>query len=846
LTAVQAAEEEADATRAAALGSATTLSALRQARDNAAAVRDRVAVERERLDLERRELEAEAERAGEARRSAEDALGQARANLERSRAARQAADEQVSRLRSERTGLAEVLAERRRTLAGVEARLRSLEQLEAGRAGFGDAARLLLADDGLGFPTEGALADHVEVERSYERAVDALLGDLLRHVVVRRAEDVSRAIAVLAEHEAGRCGFVMLDELARSAPVSTGLEVPAGARAMASVVRARGPVEGVGDRVFFDAFIAETFDAARALSRTASVPVAAMTGEVFRAGWRVEGGGGEDVRGILETRAEIASLRKRVAADGSDVDRLAGELREVDAEVPAAEERQAQAMGDLHEQEKGIVGLEAQVARASDDAVRLTGRLEVVKTERRRTDEEEQATTLRRDEASAAITEHEERQRDAEGRLDAVLAALQTGRDEAEARLHVVTEARTASAALAERSSALEAEVVRLAEAADDLEARQSTCRTEIERIETRRRELQASIGETERMLDTDVHQLGGLQQEVRGLDERVVAFREEVAGKDRDVRGARQVLDGVRAELMQSEVIRATAASDLAHLATACAETLDASREDVVREVATMEDAGELVAPARRVAAASEPDEDEGVEAAETEPAVVAPDAADAREMTAEDVIAYLREKIERLGPVNMMAIEQFDELETRHEFLTTQRKDLLDSIEKTGEAIRKIDKTTHERFAEAFASINTHFQSTFATLFGGGRAGLVLIDQENDPESGVDIIAQPPGKRLQNVQLLSGGEKALSAMALMFAIFKHRPSPFCLLDEIDAPLDDANIGRFVEMLQGMQDHTQFILVTHNRKTMEIANRLYGVTMEEPGVSKLISLQLN
>jgi chromosome segregation protein len=207
--------------------------------------------------------------------------------------------------------------------------------------------------------------------------------------------------------------------------------------------------------------------------------------------------------------------------------------------------------------------------------------------------------------------------------------------------------------------------------------------------------------------------------------------------------------------------------------------------------------------------------------------------------------VIADLRRKIERLGPVNMMAIEQFDELETRHTFLTTQRKDLLDSIAQTGEAIRKIDKTTRER-SPGVRIDQQHFEVTFTTLFGGGRAGLVLIDLENDPESGIDIIAQPPGKRLQNVQLLSGGEKALTAMALMFAIFKYRPSPFCLLDEIDAPLDDANIGRFVEMLQGMNDHTQFILITHNRKTMEIADRLYGVTMEEPGVSKLISLQLN
>ena len=213
---------------------------------------------------------------------------------------------------------------------------------------------------------------------------------------------------------------------------------------------------------------------------------------------------------------------------------------------------------------------------------------------------------------------------------------------------------------------------------------------------------------------------------------------------------------------------------------------------------------------------------------------------------ITSSGVIGDLKKKIERLGPVNMMAIEQFDELEGRHTFLTTQRKDLLDAISQTGEAIRKIDKTTRERFSEAFAIVNTNFEKTFTTLFGGGRAGLMLIDQENDSESGIDIIAQPPGKRLQNVQLLSGGEKALTAMALMFAIFQYRPSPFCLLDEIDAPLDDANIGRFVEMLQSMQTNTQFILITHNRKTMEIADRLYGVTMEEPGVSKLISVQLN
>ena len=221
-------------------------------------------------------------------------------------------------------------------------------------------------------------------------------------------------------------------------------------------------------------------------------------------------------------------------------------------------------------------------------------------------------------------------------------------------------------------------------------------------------------------------------------------------------------------------------------------------------------------------------------------------PDAPPPVRMTAEEAIAELRAKIDKLGPVNMMAIEQFAELDQRHGFLTTQRKDLVDSIAQTNEAIKRIDETTHARFRDAFQAINANFQQTFSTLFGGGRAGITLLDESDPLESGIDIVASPPGKRLQNVMLLSGGEKAFTAIALMFAIFQYKPSPFCLLDEIDAPLDDANIGRFVEMLRAMLDRTQFIIITHNRKTMEIADRLYGVTMEEPGVSKLISIQLN
>ena len=174
-------------------------------------------------------------------------------------------------------------------------------------------------------------------------------------------------------------------------------------------------------------------------------------------------------------------------------------------------------------------------------------------------------------------------------------------------------------------------------------------------------------------------------------------------------------------------------------------------------------------------------------------------------------------------------------------------QRKDLRESIAATGEAIKRIDETSKERFREAFAVINQNFQETFAVLFGGGtsRPRAARRDRRRSRAASKSSRSRP-GKRLQNVQLLSGGEKALTAIALMFGIFRYKPSPFCVLDEIDAPLDDANIGRFIEILKQMQEETQFIIITHSRKTMEIADRLYGVTMEEPGVSKLISVRLN
>ncbi len=202
------------------------------------------------------------------------------------------------------------------------------------------------------------------------------------------------------------------------------------------------------------------------------------------------------------------------------------------------------------------------------------------------------------------------------------------------------------------------------------------------------------------------------------------------------------------------------------------------------------------------------------------------------------------MRAKLEAMGPVNMMALEEYRETAERHTFLDAQRKDLISSIENTTATIREIDEVSRQKFQEAFARINENFQATFKKLFGGGHAFMKLTDEENSAESGIDVVASPPGKRLQSVLLLSGGEKALTALALLVGIFQFTPSPFCILDEVDAPLDEANIGRFTELVKEMSIQTQFVLITHSKKTMSIAPVLYGVTMQEPGVSKLVSVR--
>jgi chromosome segregation protein len=849
---IEGLESDVEAARSEVFSAINSATALRHAVEHAGTASDRVAEVLAKLDVEAGDVRIEAARAEAEQSAAKDGLRRAQEAIEATRIASLARESELASARIEHEWRARSVRAAEQVLAGLEARLASLSELEAARAAYGDAARAVLAQANGKVNQRGAIADYLEVDNGYERAVEAYLGDLLQHVVVERQDHAAAGFDLVREAGAGRCGFLIADGSTAAAPPDVANRPGAPGCALSSAVRINGPFAEPIRRAIGEAWIVDSYDHAHRASSMTALPVITLDGTVFRGPQIVSGGGRDDARGILATKREIKELREKIRGEREGLARLAEETAAFEAAIATASHALAALSAEHHRQEKAVVGYEAQLQHTTDEVTWLVLKGEQLARERRQAEEEREGLERRQEEARASIVRLQDEQQNADERLTLAQRRLFEAREATEDLGRRAGEARAAHAAMVERAAALTSEVRRLEEAAAELGLRAGLLDAELEATRRKVAELRGAIlaGETE--LDRDVSALSELKSEVQLADEALSALR--IRGDEHEVslKTARADLDAIRALVAELDVLRATADSDLAHLAASCLDTVQASLDDVRAEVDALELTGNLMPDARIICQDESEDEPgDGLQAdSSSEEGAAAEasglEAAERNALTAEEAIAQLRAKIERLGPVNMMAIEQFDELETRHAFLTTERKDLVDSIAQTTETIKRIDDTTRQRFAEAFTAINGNFQETFSTLFGGGRAGLTLLDETDPLESGIEIIAQPPGKRLQSVQLLSGGEKALTAIALMFAMFKFKPSPFCLLDEIDAPLDDANIGRFVEMLRGMQQHTQFIVITHNRKTMEIADRLYGVTMEEPGVSKLISVQLN
>ncbi len=384
------------------------------------------------------------------------------------------------------------------------------------------------------------------------------------------------------------------------------------------------------------------------------------------------------------------------------------------------------------------------------------------------------------------------------------LASLRANRDLA---ANSVSERKAWVATLEERHRSAASVLQRIEQLVAEMHARVNSLLSQIDgaAAEKSQREVE-NLEIASRLLDLDAERNAG---EVRAglLQFESEQVRTRLVEIDVLLREARRSLDSSRDRKGELSTAAVKLQSDAEHLAQTCINELGVQRVEVMADSTLPRVSGEELA-------------------------------------AEEQACQEMRARLDAMGPVNMMALEEYKETAERQAFLDTQRKDLLDSIENTQATIKEIDTFSRQKFEEAFNKINENFQLTFRKLFGGGTGMMRLTDEENSAESGIDVVASPPGKRMQSVLLLSGGEKAMTALALLVGIFQYQPSPFCILDEVDAPLDEANIGRFTELVKEMSVQTQFVLITHSKKTMSIAPVLYGVTMQEPGVSKLVSVR--
>ena len=372
--------------------------------------------------------------------------------------------------------------------------------------------------------------------------------------------------------------------------------------------------------------------------------------------------------------------------------------------------------------------------------------------------------------------------------------------------------AAAASTSSSERLEAHLQETARLDRQHGEIERRRGEWQGEEQRLVEREQELTAAIARAEEELQAALEERVAGERDTVLCEERLREKRDELRTLAEEVERLRGQRETSRAAIEEERVGEASLDQDATHGAETWLERFQTPITDAP--------------PAARVPAG---EEGEDLDLA-----------------TLEQRLDEAKRVLERLGPVNLLAAQEHDEQEERYRFLSEQRADVVRSIESLRRTIREINQTSSVRFQETFAEVNKSFNEVFTELFRGGEAEMRLLDEEDVLESGIEIVARPPGKRLQNIMLLSGGEKALTAIALLFALFRTKPTPFCILDEVDAPLDDANVLRFAELLKSYSRDIQFLVITHNKITMEAASTLYGVTMEERGVSKLVAVELD
>jgi chromosome segregation protein len=690
-------------------------------------------------------------------------------------------------------------------------RLLSFEELQKNYEGYQEGVRaIMLKKQQEATPNGiyGLVAEVLEAPELYEKALTAVLGDRLQYVIVKSHQEGLEAIEFLKNQASGRGSFIPLEMLRKPAK-----DLPLGeAEVVAPLMEMISIKEGyrdIAEYLLSDVVVVQDHQAGLALWNRNGYHSTLVTpeGAVIDPIGTVTGGSGVPLetsflaqrRRIRELSAVLYERESQLCVEERESEKLKHELEQ-------AEIRKTVLGAEIHRLELERVRLEHENRAANQEQERLTQAVRALAQEQ---SDLTTAVQLLEDEIQhcRALTQSRSEEKSAREQVLAQkqieLAELSQALESAEA---AVTQSRIRNAALGEKRDNTHVNLANRLKLQEDIAREIAVRQGQIADYQRRHSETEQDLTQTRQALDQNRADLQSLDERLQADRQRYREISMRLAQIGESIKELRPLADACQEDKSRIQLALAEQRIELQHLAANLREKYDVQLE--------------TLAP----------------ESAENPPSQA--------DLTAE--IDELRSRLERMGEVNLAAIGEYEELTERFRFMSQQKDDLERSIADLQQTIVKLNRVCRLRFKESFDAINERFEAIFPRLFRGGKAKLVLTDENDFLETGVDIIVQPPGKKLQFITLLSGGEKALTAVSLLFAIFLTKPSPFCFLDEVDAPLDDANLDRFTEMVREMSQHSQFVLITHNKKSMQAAEVLYGVTMAEPGVSKVVSVRMS
>lgn len=768
---------------------------------------DRIA----RLQGESESLEQEIEKLERERRRLSEQAGatrQLKLELDTRRGEEQELHEQI---RAELVNAEAELVELREELADKRSRLNSLVEIQRSYEGYDRGVRAVMTrgEEGrLPSGVVGLVSDLLSTPASYERAIEAVLGEKLQSIVVESHDQALELARFLADSREGRGTFIPLG--LRQKELLPIFDHPAVLARAVDVVTTEPGYEPLVRALLGDVLIVTHLEGALEIwAQATGHTLVTEAGEVVHPMGAVSGGEPDGAGiGLLQKRREVAeltdlvrSLESRVAVAAERHRRLLQRADDLERSLRALEQNK-------HAEELNLLHAEKDLGRITEELARVRARAEQVLRERDDLQHQLHLLDAEAETARGAAAQAEAERARREERIALLSAELAAVRERVHELSGQLTRLQIEVAAEKERREAVDRSLARVAAERAALEERKERARASIGEGEVRLQELAVRMEEASGSVTSLADELARAREELQEAREAFAQRSAAITEREQLLRGERKRLEEIAAASSKAAMRDRELVLELNHLVETIRERHNLALAEQIHEFH------------------HRPLPDEG----------------------AEERLARLRDQVDRMGEVNLTAVEEHAELSERYRFLAAQQKDLEQSLARLRQAIARIDATSKERFDETFRIVNEKFQQVFPRLFAGGKAQLQLVHDESRPgaEPGVDILAQPPGKKMQNVNLMSGGEKALTAVSLIFAIFLIKPTPFCLLDEVDAPLDEANVSRYNEMVKEMSKTSQFILITHNKRTMEIADTLYGVTMEEPGVSKTVSVKLN